>query len=37
MDDGAGGVRVDGSAALVVRDLYATNGVVHLVDAVLLP
>ncbi|MEO0662440.1 MAG: fasciclin domain-containing protein [Planctomycetota bacterium] len=37
IDDGAGGVRVDGSAALVVRDLYATNGVVHLVDAVLLP
>ncbi|MEL6716142.1 MAG: fasciclin domain-containing protein, partial [Planctomycetota bacterium] len=37
VDDGAGGVRIDGAAALVVRDRFVTTGVVHLLDAVLLP
>jgi uncharacterized surface protein with fasciclin (FAS1) repeats len=34
--DGANGVKV-GGAKVVTADIYATNGVIHVIDAVLLP
>lgn len=32
-----GGVVINGSVNVVATDVYATNGVIHVIDAVLVP